>query len=282
MELFKRSHLITLESMYKFYRAPLNLVEEESPQEPVEDPTEADYQDEEPEETPTPESEENLIISISKISETSPEFDEKVKEGLGTISKDIRKLLLDSGYSVVVTALLSDATGPDIAQKSMIPWNMVSSVTLFKDHQVVIAASTVDSNGGSIDSLNPQGLLRVEVGHVLNSLASEYISSDKGFFSDLDGFKYAHTSDIARLASDKKQKLAFYVGDNDASRSECFAECFAALNGGGAVYTMEVMSKYFPAVLKQMKDIMNSIKSGSNDEESPEEDNSTPEVGEES
>jgi hypothetical protein len=127
-------------------------------------------------------------------------------------------------------------------------------------HKVVITEAVPDNNGPA-PVLNPGGLVRVGLGHLLNLSASKFLKNYSKF-SDMSGFGYALSTDLSKISKEKLGKLAFYVETDSAGKAECFAECFAALNGGGAVYTLDVMGKYFPAVMKQIKDVISEVKDG--------------------
>lgn len=257
---FERSKLIT-KTEDTFVRLPLLLTEqpEEAPPEEQE-PTapEVDEPEEQPEEQET-----DLILEVQPASETSEEFDQALQKAIVAIPDSLRKLLKDGGYTVVTSRFLSDVIPAAQDGSDTIGWNMVSSAFLPEAKQIAIAESIADQNGNPIPSLNVEGLFRHSVGHVIDTLAPSFVTEHfHDRFSDLEKFKYAHTSDMTRLGKDKLAKLAYYVVDGDNSRSECFAECFAALHGGGSVYTIDVMSKYFPAVMKQVKELLVPIEKG--------------------
>lgn len=249
---FKRSKL-SLHENRGYNRSPLvSLVEVETQDAP--EPSGAVDSDEV----------DTLILPLSKTTDTANEFNDQVKKAIVSVSDDMRNILKSKGFSIVTCHLLGDALPPsENEQGPVTPWNIVSSAYLPSDKQIIISEVTNDSNGGEVSNLNTEGLLRHTIGHAIDSLAPELMSDhfhDK--LSDLESFKYAHTSDIGRLGNDKKAKLAYFVEDGDISRSECFAECFAALHGGGSIYSIEVMNKYFSATMKQIRDIVQSVESG--------------------
>jgi hypothetical protein len=193
-------------------------------------------------------------VEVKEVSKVSPEFSQQIQIAIASIPDSLWKMLSDEGYSVVTTATMAEVLQPS---QSGVDWNQVSSVVDSGNKHIVIAEITLDRAGNQAPNLNPEGLLRHSTGHVVDTLAPKFVTKhyhDK--FSDLENFKYAHTSDMTRLSQNKQAKLAYYTADGDISRAECFAECFAALHGGGAVYTIDVMSKYFPAVMKQVKELV--------------------------
>lgn len=262
---FERSKLITI-SENAFIRSPLLLTEQPAgtmPEEPVEEPEAPEEPAEGSEEEPGEQGQEDLILPVQNASETSEDFDALLKKAIVSIPDSIRKLLASGGYSVVPARFLSDVVHSAQDGSDSVAWNLVSSAFIPESKQVAIAESTADQNGNPIPSLNVEGLFRHSVGHLIDSLAPAFVTEhfhDK--FSDLEKFKYAHTSDVARLGKDKQAKLAYYVTDGDTSRAECFAECFAAIHGGGATYTIDVMSKYFPAAMKQVKELLVPMEKG--------------------
>ena len=240
-----RSKLMTL-SERQFERSRLMLVEQpDQPEQEEPAPQQPNDQSDSSESSP---------ITVQPASEVSDEFNQKLQTAIASIPEVIWRILSDEGYSIVPAKTLSEVMTDS---QSGVDWGKVSSVVSGDNKQIIIAESTLDSTGNETPNLNTEGLLRHSVGHVVDTLAPKYVTEhfhDK--FSDLEKFKYAHTSDMTRLSKDKQGKLAYYTAEGDVSRSECFAECFAALHGGGAVYTIDVMSKYFPAVMKQVKELV--------------------------
>lgn len=255
---FERSKLTIVEDKSgDFARTPLTLIEagEQPEANPPATPEEPEEPTVEPEQA---ESEDTLIIPVQKLTETSEDFDDRVSKAIAAIPDNVRQKLADQGWSVITCRLLGEVI--QATEQPPVSWNMVSSLISFNQKEILIAESVYDTGGNEIPSLNPDGLLRNAFGHVVDMMAPLYVTEHyHDSFSDLESFKYAHTSDTTRLGADKKQKLAYYVEEGDTSRGECFAECFAALHGGGSVYTVDVMSKYFSAAMKQVKDVMDAI-----------------------
>lgn len=257
---FTRSKLITVEDT--FIRSPLyTLSEEDEPTVEPQPEADAPPQEPEPEQEPENQPEIDTIVPVEAVSQTSDEFNAQVQKALGTIPDSLRRLVADAEIKVSTAAMLSDIIDPD--GQMAIAWDQVSSAVDMDNKMIMIAESTKDGNGNPVPNLNVEGLVRHAFGHVIDRMAPQFVSEhyhDK--LSDLEKFNYAHTSDINRLNQEKQAKLSYYVADGDNSRAELFAECFAALHDGGSVYTIEVMSKYFPAVLKLMKELLTGIEKG--------------------
>lgn len=249
---FTRSKLLTVEDV--FARTPLvSISEQDAPEEiPQEEPEQIPDEAQDQQEPDT-------IVAVESVSETSDEFNAQIHKALATIPDSLRRLASDSGVKVSTGTFLSDI----VDGQAPLAWDQVSSAVDTDSKQIMIAESTKDPNGNAVPNLNVEGSLRHAFGHMVDRMAPQFVSEhyhDK--LSDLEKFNYAHTSDINRLNQERQAKLAYYVADGDNSRAELFAECFAALHDGGAVYTIEVMSKYFPAVMKLMKELLTSIEKG--------------------
>lgn len=201
-----------------------------------------------------------LAITVHVSDGVSDEFRIAAKNALLPIPPEIRKIVSDFGFSITLAASMSELE-TELDEPSHVPLDRLSSIMLRDSKEIAIAESIKAEDGTDLPTLNPAGVLRHAFGHAVDELGSQFIKGrDANRFSDLESFEYAHVSDIGRLAQDKKAKLAFYVEDQDAARSEVFAECFAAMHEGGSTYTIEVMSQFFPAVMKQVKDTITAVK----------------------
>jgi len=204
----------------------------------------------------------HLIIPVKYLTEVSEDFKQAITKGLIEVPDTIRTILKDNDLEILVSHSI------DEVHETKDPIAHLTSSSYLKDSNKIVLVETVDGpKGDQIPSLNPLGLLCHSLGHAFDSLAPKYTSKEHlhNLFSDLEAFRYAHVSDIGRLSQDKKKLLSIYVEDGDYARSECFAECFAALHGVGSVYTIDVMNSVFPAVMKQIKDIINSVTKDSNE-----------------
>lgn len=203
-----------------------------------------------------------LAITVHATDGVADEFRIAAKNALLAIPAEIRKIVSDHGFSVTIARSMAELES-ELEGPVHVPLSRLASIVLRASKEIAIAESIKDENEADLPTLNPAGVLRHAFGHAVDELGEQFIKGRSATkFSDLESFKYAHVSDIGRLAQDKKAKLAFYVEDEDAARSECFAECFAALHEGGSTYTIEVMSQFFPAAMKQVKDTITAVKNG--------------------
>lgn len=187
--------------------------------------------------------------------DVSPAFLQKVKGVVSTLPAPILGRLQLSGCKICVTPRMADKL-PGFAHQRPRGWDEDKSGKhvdgLFNGEVIVCENSTSYSDDFSyVKNERYPGLLRHEIGHAVDWYFGKLSKSEE--------FKHAYLLELARVDVDAKERdIAYYAQKSDAGQSECFAELFAALLGGGCSNKDSMLLGAFPntaKVIKQMAGI---------------------------
>src|SRR4029077_12816082 len=140
-----RSRLIIQENMSAFTRSPLLILELNEPVSNTDQETNLDTSDENA----------ALIVKIETVSETSSDFNDKVKKAIISVPDSIRQLLAQEGYVIATSHSLRD-TLPSSNEPGSLPWELIPTALYHEEKKICIAENTQDGNGGNTTTLNPE------------------------------------------------------------------------------------------------------------------------------
>jgi hypothetical protein len=161
----------------------------------------------------------------------SKEFVDNMRSEVDHFPPGVRKLLADKGMTVMVTDAMVDGA-PDLKGEHPRGWppgtTFANEDGAFRpDQRLIMVAETFEEvNGKIVRSDRAGGVLRHETGHAVDAALDNY-SQEKEF-------KAAYDKDVTTMPADVKKKLDYLLQADGAGEQECFAEVFAALNGGSA------------------------------------------------
>jgi len=204
-----------------------------------------------------------LGIEIHFGQQVSEETQQEVTKVVSGVAEKIREALNKAGWSIYICSTLQEVKLDSLGTIEVLPF--LSNITLYNDKAIIVPETVTDAYNNQTANLNFVGSLYHAISHAIDTLANSYMDTHiHNYFSSSESFKYAHVSDLGRLNQKNKTILSYYTDNSDESRSELFAEGVAALYGAGEVYTIDVISKYFPAVMKRIKSILSAIEEDKN------------------
>lgn len=180
----------------------------------------------------------------------SPEFLQKVKGVVSKLPEKVLGRLQFAGCKLCVTPRMADKL-PGFSHQRPRGWDEDMSgkhVDGLFNGEVIICEHSVSYKDDFeyVQNERYAGVLRHEIGHAVDWYF--------GRLSESEELKHSYLLELARIDVDAKEKdIAYYCQKSDAGRSECFAELFASMNGGGCSKNDSMLLSAFPNTAKLIK-----------------------------
>lgn len=182
--------------------------------------------------------------------DVSPDFLKKVKAIVAAMPENVMARLQASGCKVCVTPRMADKL-PGYSYAKPRGWDEGMSgkhVDGLFNGEVIICEHSVSYSDDAeyIKNQRYAGVLRHEMGHAVDWYF--------GRLSETEELKHSYLLELARVDVDAKEKdIAYYAQKSDAGRSECFAELFGAMTGGGCSKFDSMLQTSFSNTAKLIK-----------------------------
>jgi len=180
----------------------------------------------------------------------SPDFLQKVKTVVSSLPAVVLARLQHSGCKICVTPRMADKL-PGFSHQRPRGWGEDMSgkhVDGLFNGEVIICENSISYRDDFAYVKNERyaGVLRHEIGHAVDWYF--------GRLSESEELKHSYLLELARVDVDAKEKdIAYYCQKSNAGRSECFAELFASMNGGGCSKNDSMLLTAFPNTAKLIK-----------------------------
>ncbi len=180
----------------------------------------------------------------------SPEFLSKVKSVVNGLPQNVLARLQHAGCKICVTPRMADKL-PGFAHQRPRGWGEDTSgkhVDGLFNGEVIICENSISFKDDFAYVKNERyaGVLRHEIGHAVDWYY--------GRLSESEELKHSYLLELARADVDAKERdIAYYCQKSNAGRSECFAELFASMNGGGCSKNDSMLLSAFPNTAKLIK-----------------------------
>jgi hypothetical protein len=189
------------------------------------------------------------------VSPVSAGFAREVSTAWTALPANFRDDLAKSGWQVQLAEFVVDAA-PNLAEQAprgwpdSMSWRQSDAVHLPGERRLIVAEKRITAAGNVVHASRTQGVLRHELGHAYDVARG----NRHGYLSASPAFVAAYQQDIARIPSDAKGKLTYYLQNGSAGRQETFAEALAfQLGGGSDEANAALFAESFPRVLKFAK-----------------------------
>jgi len=189
----------------------------------------------------------------------SQQFVDKMRKEIDGLPPPVRKLLKDKDMTVVVTDEMVDAA-PDLKNQHPRGWPPGTTYenedgAFRPEHRhIMVAEKFRSTDGKEVYSDRAEGVVRHEAGHAVDAALDNYSQEAE--------FKAAYDKDVAAMSADTKEKLKYLLQGDGAGEQECFAEVFAALNGGSAnAAQTQLILQTFPNVADAVRKKLASLPS---------------------
>ncbi len=172
---------------------------------------------------------------LQVVTPVSAAFEAQVRTAWAELPQSLRSDLAHAGWQVHLAEFVVDAA-PALAESqprgwpSGMSWQQTDAIHLSQERRLVVAEKRRNSQGQVVPATRAAGVLRHETGHALDLAQGGHFK----FLSASPGFRAAYESDVARMTSQQRETLAYYLQRSAAGRQETFAEAFAISLGGGA------------------------------------------------
>lgn len=182
--------------------------------------------------------------------DVSPAFLKSVKSVMSTLPERVLARLQSSGCKLCVTPRMADKL-PGFANQRPRGWDEDMSgkhVDGLFNGEVIICEHSISYKDDFAYVKNERyaGVLRHETGHAVDWYF--------GNLSETEELKHSYLLELARVDVDAREKdIAYYCQKSDAGRSECFAELFAAMMGGGCSKNDGMLMAAFTNTAKLIK-----------------------------
>ncbi len=182
--------------------------------------------------------------------DVSPQFLQNVKAVMLGIPESVLERLQRSGCKLCVTPRMADKL-PGFANQRPRGWGEDMSgkhVDGLFNGEVIICEHSISYKDDFeyVKNQRYAGVLRHETGHAVDWYF--------GRLSEKEELKHVYLLELARVDVDAKEKdIAYYCQKSDAGRSECFAELFAAMLGGGCDRNDAMLMAAFPNTAKLIR-----------------------------
>lgn len=183
--------------------------------------------------------------------EVSPEFLQKVKAVVSSMPQNVMARLQHSGCKVCVTPRMADKL-PGFSHQRPRGWDEDKSgkhVDGLFNGEVIICENSISYKNDFEYVKNERyaGVLRHEMGHAVDWYY--------GRLSRTEELKHSYLLELARVDIDAREReIAYYAQKSDAGRSECFAELFGAMIGGGCSKYDSMLMASFPSTAKLIRE----------------------------
>ena len=172
---------------------------------------------------------------LQVVTPVSAAFEAQVRTAWAELPRPLRSDLAHAGWQVHLAEFVVDAA-PALAESqprgwpSGMSWRQTDAVHLPQQRRLVVAEKRRNSQGQIVSATRAAGVLRHETGHAFDLAQGGHYK----FLSASPGFRSAYESDIARMTSQQREALTYYLQRSAAGRQETLAEAFAISLGGGA------------------------------------------------
>ena len=180
----------------------------------------------------------------------SSAFLQKVKTVVSGMPQNVLARLQQSGCKVCVTPRMADKL-PAFSHQRPRGWDEDKSgkhVDGLFNGEVIVCEHSVNPRD-EVEYLKNEryaGVLRHEMGHAVDWFY--------GRLSETEELKHSYLLELARVDVDAKEReIAYYAQKSDAGRSECFAELFGAMTGGGCSKSDTLLLASFPNTAKLIR-----------------------------
>lgn len=183
--------------------------------------------------------------------DVSPEFLQKVKAVVSSVPQNVLARLQHSGCKVCVTPRMADKL-PGFSHQRPRGWDEDKSgkhVDGLFNGEVIICEHSISYKDDFEYVKNERyaGVLRHEMGHAVDWYY--------GRLSTTEELKHSYLLELARVDVDAREReIAYYAQKSDAGRSECFAELFGAMVGGGCSKYDSMLMASFPNTAKLIRE----------------------------
>jgi hypothetical protein len=193
-------------------------------------------------------------VPVEHLAGTTGDFRAGVADALRSLPPPALRYLAARGGRVVTAPRLLDAA-PELAAGGAprgwpagMTWENVGGVAGVRGGAVVSQTYKLP-NGVAYrrPAAEVAQTTRHETGHVLDEKL-DHLSGSRAFAA-------AHAADAAGMASRERERLAYFLQEGEAGRSEAFAEAFAALHGGGPAGQADFLER-FPRVAAFLKSLL--------------------------
>ncbi|HEY9867647.1 MAG TPA: hypothetical protein V6D08_00445 [Candidatus Obscuribacterales bacterium] len=173
----------------------------------------------------------------------SAQFTARLESAIDSLPHTLRSTLEDADQRIVGVRRLSDvpelATGDD---------TILIARGKYQDGKIFVAEEHMRS-GEWVKNQSPEGTMRHEIGHFVNSQSGEA----GVLLSDLPEFVAAYERDVAAMPEHLRQTLRPLLTNDRVARDELFSEVIACRLGGPAnMGYANALKEAFPEVLKVM------------------------------
>jgi Anthrax toxin lethal factor, N- and C-terminal domain len=187
------------------------------------------------------------LVSATTVSER---FQRETQAATKSIPKHVWTTLGDAGWRVQLAEFVVDAapTLRGVRPRGWprhLTWDNSDAIHLPHAKLLIVAERRRNRAGNIVDSSRVAGVLRHEIGHAFDMAAGR---NDRRL-SESPQFVLAYRNDAARIGSQHRKSLTYYLQDSRTGIQETFAEAFAVVLGGGSSeIAPEKFESHFPQV----------------------------------
>jgi hypothetical protein len=109
-------------------------------------------------------------------------------------------------------------------------WENTDAVHLPANRLLLIGEKRVNRQGKLVAATRVEEVVRHEIGHAFDAA----LGARDSYRSSSSEFLLAYRRDAADMNAEDRERLAYYLQNQQAGRQETFAEAFAELHGGGS------------------------------------------------
>lgn len=200
-----------------------------------------------------------IFVRVSRVSDS---FVKEIIADASELPSKLRSALAKAGYHIAISPSLADAVpaARDTqvrGYKAFVTWNQLFGM-FNRRSKSLIMAEKAEASDGKVTTLEEKniraGILRHEFGHAVD----QYLQ----YPSHSLPFAQAYAQGVARLNSDERQTLNYYLQPGKAGKEEVFAEIFAILHKDACNPESDrLLRAKFPELLAIMNTIISKYKS---------------------